>query len=153
MPFSALQCGEMFAERPFCLFSPGEVFLEHCKNSLDFQILIFLFRKTVNFGLFVLFFDRKPKNTENGKSTKRNLIFVKRRNGGLSSNPICGSFVVSLSKALYYNLLLSTQVGIGLGSLSRRLATLSQQHYILCSLTQLLCISKMSTLQNSMYML
>ena len=64
MPFSALQCEEMFAERPFCLFTPGKVFLEHCKNSLDFQILIFLFRKTVNFGLFVLFL------IENGKTRK-----------------------------------------------------------------------------------
>ena len=61
MPFSALKCEEMFAVRPFCLFTPGEVFLEHGKNSLDFQILIFLFRKTVNFGLFVLFL------IENGK--------------------------------------------------------------------------------------
>ena len=72
MPFlNALQCEEMFTERPFCLFTPGEVFLEHCKNSLDFQILIFLFRKTVNFGLFVLFLienrkTRKMVDLQNG---------------------------------------------------------------------------------------
>ena len=64
MPFSALQWEEMFAERPFCLFTPGEVFLEHCKNSLYFQILIFLFSKIINFGLFVLFL------IENGKTQK-----------------------------------------------------------------------------------
>ena len=41
------------------------------KNSLDFQILIFLFRKMVNFGLFVLFLienrkTRKMVNLQNG---------------------------------------------------------------------------------------
>ena len=62
MSFSALQCEEMFVERPFCLFTPGEVFLEHCKKFPNFQILIF--RKTVNFGPFLLFL------IENGKTRK-----------------------------------------------------------------------------------
>ena len=44
MPFSAFQCEKMPAERPFSLFTSGDsVFLEHCRNSLDFPILIFFF--------------------------------------------------------------------------------------------------------------
>ena len=80
----ALQFEEMPAEheRSFCLFTPGDsVFLEHCKNSLDFPISIF-FRKNSKFWSVRTVFDRKRKNTENGKSTKRNLNFVKWRNGG-----------------------------------------------------------------------
>ena len=64
MPFSALQCEEMFAEPPFCLFTPGVVFLEHCQKFPRFSNFTFLFRKTVNFGLFVLFL------MENGKTWK-----------------------------------------------------------------------------------
>ena len=64
MPFSALQCEEMFAERPFCLFTPGVVFLEHCQKFPRFSNFTFLFRKTENFGLFVLFL------MENGKTRK-----------------------------------------------------------------------------------
>ena len=88
MPFSALQCEEMFAEWPFCLFTPGEVFLEHCKKFPRFSNLIFLFRKTVKFWSVCTVFDRKRKNTENGKSTKRNFNFVKQRNGGLTLHPL-----------------------------------------------------------------
>ena len=84
MPFSALQCEEMFAERPFCLFTPGEVFLERCKQFPRFSNFNFLIQKNGKFWSVCTVFDRKRKNTENGKSIKRNLNFVKRRNGGLN---------------------------------------------------------------------
>ena len=84
MPFSALQCEEMFAERPFCLFTPGEVFLEHCKKFPRFSNFNLFIQKNGKFWSVCTVFDRKRKNTENGKSAKRNLNFVKRRNGGLS---------------------------------------------------------------------
>ena len=84
MPFSALQCVDMPAKRPFCLFTSGDsVFLEHCQNSLDLPILIPP-RKTGNFGLFLLFFlkeNGKSQKHKNGISTKRNLNFVKQKNG------------------------------------------------------------------------
>ena len=47
----------------------------------NFNLLI---QKNGKFWSVCTVFDRKRKNTENGKSTKRNLNFVKRRNGGLS---------------------------------------------------------------------
>ena len=84
MPFSALQCEEMFAERPFCLFTPGEVFLEHCKKFPRFSNFNLFIQKNGKFWSVCTVFDRKRKNTENGKSAKRNLNFVKRRNGGLT---------------------------------------------------------------------
>ena len=57
MPFLALQCEEMPAEQPFCLFAPGDLcFLNIAKIPQIFQFyFIFPPRKTVNFGLFVLF--------------------------------------------------------------------------------------------------
>ena len=65
MPFSALQFEEMFAEQPFCLFAPGEVFLEHCERFPRYSNnFFFFFRKMVNFDLFVLFL------IENGKTGK-----------------------------------------------------------------------------------
>ena len=84
MPFSALQCEEMFAEWPFCLFTSGKVFLEHCKKIPRFSNFNLLIQKNGKFWSVCTVFDRKQKNTENGKSTKRNLNFVKRRNGGLT---------------------------------------------------------------------
>ena len=75
---------EMFAERPFCLFTPGDVFLEHCKKFPRFSNFNLLIQDNGKFWSVFTVFDRKLKNTENGKSTKRNLNFVKRRNGGLS---------------------------------------------------------------------
>ena len=84
MPFSALQWEEMFTERPFCLFTPGEVFLEHCKKFPRFSNFTLLIQKNGKFWSVCTVFDRKRKNTENGKSTKRNLNFIKWRNGGLS---------------------------------------------------------------------
>ena len=84
MPFSALQCEEMFAERPFCLFTPGKVFLEHGKKFPRFSNFNNLIQKNGKFWSVCTVFDRKQKKTQNGKSTKRNLNFVKRRNGGLS---------------------------------------------------------------------
>ena len=84
MPFSALQCEEKFAERPFCLFTTGEVFLEHCKKFPRFSNFNLLIQKNSKFWSVCTVFDRKRKNTENGKSIKRNLNFVKWRNGGLS---------------------------------------------------------------------
>ena len=86
MPFSALQWKEVFAERPFCLFTPGEVFLEHCKKFPRFSNFTLLIQKNGKFWSVCTVFGRKRKNTENGKSTKRNLNFVKRRNGGLNLN-------------------------------------------------------------------
>ena len=86
MPFSALQCEEMFAERPFCLFTPGEVFLEQCKKFPRFSNFNLLIQKNGKFWSVCTVFDRKRKSTENGKSAKRNLNFVKQRNGGLSLN-------------------------------------------------------------------
>ena len=83
MPFSALHCEEMFAEGPFCLFTPGEVFLEHCKKFPRFSNFNLLIQKNGKFWSVCTVFDRKRKNTENGKSAKRNLNFIKRRNGGL----------------------------------------------------------------------
>ena len=77
MPFSALQCDEMFAERPFCLFTPGEIF----PRFSNFNLLI---RKNGKFWYVCTVFDRKRKNTENDNSTKRNWNFVKRRNGFLT---------------------------------------------------------------------
>ena len=47
----------------------------------NFNLLI---QKNGKFRSVCTVFDRKRKNTENGKSTKRNLNFVKRRNGGLN---------------------------------------------------------------------
>ena len=88
MPFSALQCEEMFAERPFCLFTPGEVSLEHRKKFPRFSNFTLLIQKNGKFWSVCTVFDRKRKNTENGKSTKRNLNFVKRRNGGLMLFPL-----------------------------------------------------------------
>ena len=73
----------MFAEWPFCLFTPGKVFLEHCKKFPRFSNFTLLIQKNGKFWSVCTVFDRKRKNTENGKSTKRNLNFVKRRNGGL----------------------------------------------------------------------
>ena len=84
MPFSVLQWEEMFAERPFCLFTPGEVFLEHCKKFPRFSNFTLLIQKNGKFWSVCTVFDRKRKNTENGKSTKRNLNFVKQRNRGLT---------------------------------------------------------------------
>ena len=81
MPFSALQCEEMLTERPFCLFTPGEMFLEHCKKFSRFSNFNLFIQKNSKFWSACTVFDRKRKNTENGKSTKRNLNFVKRRNG------------------------------------------------------------------------
>ena len=83
MPFSALQCEEMFAEWPLCLFTPGEVFPKHCKKFPRFSNFNLLIQKNGKFWSVCTVFDRKRKNTENGKSAKRNLNFVKRRNGGL----------------------------------------------------------------------
>ena len=88
MPFSALQCEKMFTERPFCLFTPGKVFLEHCTKFPRFSNFNLLIQKNGKFWSVCTVFDRKRKNTENGKSTKRNLNFVKRRNGGLSEYPV-----------------------------------------------------------------
>ena len=84
MPFSALKCEEMFAERPFCLFTPGEVFLEHGKKFPRFSNFNLLIQKNGKFWSVCTVFDRKRKNTEKGKSAKRNMKFVKRRNGGLT---------------------------------------------------------------------
>ena len=64
MPFLALQCEEMFASGHFVCLHLAKCFENIAKNSLDFQILICLFRKTVNFDLFVLFL------IENGKTRK-----------------------------------------------------------------------------------
>ena len=89
MPFLTLWCDEMFAKRPFCLFTPGEVFLEHCKKFPRFSNFNLLIQKNGKFWSVCTVFDRNRKNTENGKSTKRNLHFVKRRNGGLTSIPRC----------------------------------------------------------------
>ena len=68
------------------LFTSGDSdFLEHCKNSLNLPILTF--QKTVNFGLFLLFLIENGKSkTQKMVSTKRNLNFVKRRNGGFNQN-------------------------------------------------------------------
>ena len=93
MPFSALQCEEMFAERPFCLFTPGEVFKEHCKKIPKFSNFNLLIQKNGKFWSVCTVFDRKRKNTENCKSAKRNLNFVKRRNGGLK----LGTFMYRIS--------------------------------------------------------
>ena len=45
-----------------------------------------LIQKNGKFWSVCTVFDRKWKNTENGKSTKRNLNFVKWRNGGLNDD-------------------------------------------------------------------
>ena len=71
------------AEQPFCLFTPCEVFLEHCKKFPRFSNFTLLIQKNGKFWPVCTVFDGKRKNTENGKSTKQNLNFVKRRNGGL----------------------------------------------------------------------
>ena len=47
----------------------------------NFNLLI---QKNSKFWPVCTVFDRKRKNTENGKSTKRDFNFVKRRNGGLN---------------------------------------------------------------------
>ena len=47
----------------------------------NFNLLI---QKNGKFWSVCTVFNRKRKNTENGKSTKQNLNFVKHRNGGLS---------------------------------------------------------------------
>ena len=83
MAFSALQCEEMFAERPFCLFTLGEVFLEHCKKFPRFSNFNLLIQKNSKFWSVCTVLIENGNNTENGKSAKRNLNFVKRRNGGL----------------------------------------------------------------------
>ena len=83
MPFLALQYEEMFIKGTFCLFKPGEVFLEHCKKFPRFSNFNLLTQKNCKFWSVCTVFDRKWKNMENGKSTKRNLNFVKRRNGRL----------------------------------------------------------------------
>ena len=86
MPFSALQCEEMFAEQPFCLFITGKVFLEHYKIFPRFFNFNLFIQKNGKFWAVCTVFDRKWKNTENGKSTKGNLNLVKRRNGGFKLN-------------------------------------------------------------------
>ena len=86
MPFSAFQCEEMFAEQPFWLYIPGEVFLKHCKKFPGFSNFNLFVQKNSKFSSVCAVFDRKRINTENGKSTKRNLNFVKRRNGDFSED-------------------------------------------------------------------
>ena len=49
MPFSALQWEEIFAELPFRLFAPGEVFLEHCKKFPRFSNFTLLIQKNGKF--------------------------------------------------------------------------------------------------------
>ena len=58
--------------------------LEHCKKFLRFSNFTLLIQKNGKFWSVCTVFDRKRKNTENGKSTKRNLNFVKQRNGSLT---------------------------------------------------------------------
>ena len=120
MPFLALQCEEMFAERPFCLFTPGEVLLELCKKFPRFSNFN-LIQKNGKFWSVCTVFDRKRKSKENGKSIKRNLNFVKQRNGGLTID-----FSVSET---YHRKFLSLGPYFGSSLIRTRLAQATAVHF------------------------
>ena len=117
-------------ERPFCLFTPGEVLLERCKKFPRFSNFNLLIQKNGKFWSVCTVFDRKRKNTENGKSIKRNLNFVKQRNGGLTIDfSVSETYHRRFLSETYHRRFLSLGPYLGSSLIRTRLAQATTVHF------------------------